>query len=705
MPRSCTTAAATASLVLAFFLTQTALEAREPGDAPAPPDWAAIRAEYERHRHAVVARPDGGYAARNPRQRWVAQFDGRGFQLVPDGPDDGWRWGLELQRWGWTGSTRPAAGAAAVVVAAHAQGGRLVFPERASGLEEWFINDERGLEHGFTVYRRPAAAARTAAAGSESLCFDLAIRGDLRPQTPVPAGAATTIRFTNAAGVAILTYAGLRAWDASGRSLPARMMLTPGGDGGGGEGGVVLRMTVDERGARYPLTVDPVVQRAYMKASNTGAGDRFGSGVAISGNLIAVGAPWESSGATGIGGNQADNSALRSGAVYLFSRSSTTGGWRQEAYIKASNTGSGDSFGDAVALSGNTLVVGAWGERSNATGVNGNQSNDSVMFSGAAYVFRKLPGGGWYQEAYLKPDVSRADQQFGLSVAISGETVIVGAMDRTGPGAAHVFARSGSTWFAQARLTASNAEARDAFGRSVAISGETAVVGAVGEASNATGVNGDQTNNGAPGAGAAYLFRRSGGTVWTQEAYLKASSTGGGAFGSAVAVAGNAVAVGAPGRGTVYTFWLDAAPGGTWRQSGDIRPSTGTTGDEFGTAVALAATNTAGGFALAAGAPAHRNGTGASTGAVFGYFGAAAGTKVSWKAAGVLHASNAAESDRLGRSVSLSVAKSGEIFGIAGAPLEGSGATGVGGDQNDNSALESGAAYPFEMTSTVAGFP
>lgn len=130
-------------------------------------------------------------------------------------------------------------------------------------------------------------------------------------------------------------------------------------------------------------------QQAYVKASNIGADDNFGTSVALSGdgNTLAVGAYGEASNATGINGNPADNSASSAGAVYVFTRSGST--WTQQAYVKASNTGAGDLFGTSVALSGdgNTLAVGAYWEDSNATGINGNQADNSASDSGAVYVY------------------------------------------------------------------------------------------------------------------------------------------------------------------------------------------------------------------------------------------------------------------------------------------------------------------------------
>jgi hypothetical protein len=135
--------------------------------------------------------------------------------------------------------------------------------------------------------------------------------------------------------------------------------------------------------------IDSVVATIYVKASNTGAYDFFGTSVSLSGdgNTLAVGANQESSAATGINGNQADNTAAYSGAVYVFSRTGST--WAQQAYIKASNTGANDSFGTSVSLSGdgNTLAVGANLESSAATGINGNQADNTTILSGAVYLY------------------------------------------------------------------------------------------------------------------------------------------------------------------------------------------------------------------------------------------------------------------------------------------------------------------------------
>ncbi|HKQ73367.1 MAG TPA: FG-GAP repeat protein [Blastocatellia bacterium] len=258
-----------------------------------------------------------------------------------------------------------------------------------------------------------------------------------------------------------------------------------------------------------PALLDPpLAQQAYLKASNTDPGDFLGVSVAISGDTAVVAAYLESSAATGVNGDQSDNSMSESGAVYVFVRNG--GNWSQQAYLKASNTSAVDHFGFSVCVSGDTAVVTAPLEDSNATGVNGNQDDNSAKDAGAAYIFVRN-GGNWSQQAYLKASNTGAGEQFSYSVAISDDKVVAGTplkSDNPGfnSGAAYVFARSGGNWSQQAYLKASNADARDDFGRSVAISGDTVVAGTPGEDSNATGVNGDQNDNSASTAGAAYIF-------------------------------------------------------------------------------------------------------------------------------------------------------------------------------------------------------
>lgn len=368
------------------------------------------------------------------------------------------------------------------------------------------------------------------------------------------------------------------------------------------------------------------LQQAYVKASNTGEGDWFGSAVALSanGNTLAVGAYGEDSSANGIDGDETDNSASNSGAVYVFSRED--GAWSQQAYVKASNTGTSDNFGYAVALSGDgdTLAVGAHLERSSATGINGDESDDSAFWSGAVYVFSR-EGGAWSQQAYVKASNTGADDEFGIAVALSGDgdTLAVGAYmedsntavingdeaddSAIDSGAVYVLTREGGAWSQQAYVKASNTGAGDLFGSAVALStdGATLAVGAWGEDSRATGIDGDEADDSATNSGAVYVFSREG-SAWSRQAYVKASNTGfDNEFGTSLAFSadGATLAVGAWGEdgnatgingddsdnpatdsGAVYVLTRES---GTWFQKARVKASNTDVFDYFGYAVAL----------------------------------------------------------------------------------------------------------------------
>jgi hypothetical protein len=383
--------------------------------------------------------------------------------------------------------------------------------------------------------------------------------------------------------------------------------------------------SVYSAGAVYVFTRrgDTVTQQAYIKASNPMPSANFGSSVVLSrdGNTMAVAAYYESSAATGINGNQNDRSIPEAGAVYVFTRSGTT--WSQQAYIKASNTGTaavgdglaeGDQFGYSIALSsdGNTLAVGAIGEDSNATGINGDQADNSANQSGAAYVFTRS-GSAWSQQAYVKSSMTRPNILFGYSIGISGngDTLAVAEYDADrGKGALYVLTRSGGTWSHQARIQAENAEPQDSLGYSLAISedGNTIASGAADEDCLTPGINpagceADQALN--TSAGAAYIFVRNGST-WTQQAFLKASNPGKEDwFGVRIAISGdgNTVAVGAPNEDSAATgingkqddesaqeagaVYFYTRTGATWGQQAYVKSSNTGDGDEFGSSIAL----------------------------------------------------------------------------------------------------------------------
>ena len=485
-----------------------------------------------------------------------------------------------------------------------------------------------------------------------------------------------------------------------------------------------------------PLMVTGTFDSAigYFKASNTGSFDNFGVAVSLSadGNTLAVGANVEDSTAIGINNDQNNDLVGQSGAVYVFVRSA--GLWQQQAYIKANNTGNGDAFGEAVGLSadGNTLAVGAPGDDSAATGINGEQHGNLADGSGAVHVFVRS-GGNWRQHAYIKASNTGRNQFFGRVVSLSanGNTLAVGAegensaatgingnqndLSAREAGAVYVFSRTGDLWEQQAYIKASNTGEFDRFGIAVSLSadGNTLAVGADAEDSAATGINGNQNNNSALGSGAVYVYVLSD-ELWQQQAYIKASNiNSNNLFGRAVSLSadGGTLAVGASrddsavtgingnqndnsanDSGAVYVF---VRSGELWQQQAYIKASNSGEDDSFGMAVSLSAdgnilaVGTTREDSTATGINGNQNDDSVGQAGAVYVFIRSAGL---WQQQSYIKASNTGLEDSFGGAVSLSA--DGNTL-AAGAVDEDSSATGINGDQNNNSAPSSGAVYLY----------
>ena len=496
-------------------------------------------------------------------------------------------------------------------------------------------------------------------------------------------------------------------------------------------------------------------QIAYLKASNGDSADHFGCGgvldghagwgaaVSGDGNTVAIGAPHEAGGGSGVNANQNDNSMDGAGAVYVFVKDGS--GWRQQAYIKASNPQMSSEFGHAVALSadGNTLAVSAQFEGSNAKGVNGDQKDRSIPQAGAVYVFTRS-GNTWTQQAYVKAsntgEAGTADSfgdgdQFGVSVTLSddGNTLAVGAIaedsaspgvngnqadnSATSAGAVYVFTRTGTTWSQQAYVKPSNPDPGDLFGYSVSLSadGNTLAVGSYDEGGSSRGINGPPDNM-RRGAGAVYVFARTG-AMWAQQAYIHASNAeAGDSLGVNVALSddGNtllassldedctATGVNPPGcdndraedisTGAAYVF---VRSGTTWTQQAYLKASNTGPNDWFGSRAALSGDgNTAAlGSSLEDSSGKGVNGkqdddAAPESGAVYVF----TRTGTTWSQQYYVKSSNAEAYDEFGGSVSLS--RDGRTM-VASAHAEDGGSKGAGGNQADNSVSESGAVYIF----------
>ena len=334
-------------------------------------------------------------------------------------------------------------------------------------------------------------------------------------------------------------------------------------------------------------------QLAELKGSDTVASDEFGASVAISGTSAVVGT----------------SGAAYAGRAYVFAKSAS--GWTQVAELKGSDTVAADRFGASVAISGTTVVVGAY---------------DHAKAAGRAYVFAKTAS-GWTQVAELKGSDTVADDYFGWSVAVSGTTAVVGAVGHAKyMGRAYVFTKTPSGWNQTAELEGSDIVAQNGFGTSVAVLGTTAIVGAEGYAK---------------GTGRAYVFTETA-SGWKRVFVLKGSDTvTGDNFGTSVAISPTTAIVGAYGRadnaGRAYVFAKDAA---LWKQTAELRGSDTTTGDYFGISTAISGTS------VVVGAYDHAKDAGRAY--VF------AKTASGWKETAELKGSDTVAEDYFGSSVAVS---------------------------------------------------
>jgi len=286
-----------------------------------------------------------------------------------------------------------------------------------------------------------------------------------------------------------------------------------------------------------------------LVASDGDARDSFGFSVSVSGDTALIGASLDN-----------DNGS-DSGSAYVFTFDGTT--WTEQAKLLASDGNINDKFGISVSLSGNTALIGAF------------LDSDVDNHIGSAYVFvRNSTTGIWMQQAKLLASDGAFFDEFGRSVSLSGDTALIGNLADPGPGAAYVFVRSGTTWTEQAKLVASGDPTGSVFGRSVSLSGDTALIGAFFDSDKGSV------------AGAAYVFVRSG-TTWTEQAKLLASDgAAGDHFGSSVSLSGDTALIGAEldddngdASGSAYVF---TRSGTTWTEQDKLLASDGAADDQFG---------------------------------------------------------------------------------------------------------------------------
>ncbi len=405
---------------------------------------------------------------------------------------------------------------------------------RHNGITEWWRVLPVGFEQGFTVNKRPVGAGELVLALAAS-----------HQASQADAGAADgTLAFGK------LRYGQLVVTDVRGQVVPATMSH---------KGNRIL-IAVNDVHAAYPLTVDPLVYLDQkVTASDAAAGDEFGFSVSVSGSTAFIGARF-AGGTPTLGG---------SGVVYVFTE--LNGAWTQTQELTGSDSNPFDDFGQSVAANGNTALVGSLF----ATGSQ----------QGATYVFTKS-GDTWSQTAELTADDGVANDFFGNAVALDGSTALVGAPSatvggNTSQGAAYVFTNSGGTWTQDAKLTAQDGAAYDQFGYSVALSGDTALVGSI-----------YATVNGNSDQGAVYAFTDSNGTWASTQKITSTDGASNDYFGYSAAIGGTTALIGAFGKtvngnfvqGAAYVF--TGADGG-WTQTQELTASDGVEFSDFGRSVAL----------------------------------------------------------------------------------------------------------------------
>lgn len=507
---------------------------------------------------------ESGYRFKNHQHALSVDLSTSGVEICSDGN----RWVMALRAYGYGDELIPAQAAMPRAVANHIE-------YRRGILTEWYVNGQMGVEQGFTIESAPATR------NGEELTLVLALSGDLTA-TVDHDGAGLTLQQVQrktpacAGGSTVLRYCGLTACDATGKALRSWMELDTNANAS-------LLIRVDDTGAQYPIVIDPFIQQAKLTATDGAIAESLGFSASISGNTVVIGAPWAA-----VGANAAQ------GSVYVFVKPDS--GWAdviQTAKLTASDGEMNDWFGWAVAISGDAVVVGS---RLGNVGANVDQ--------GSAYVFVK-PEGGWAacpvvngiphctETAKLIASDGAANDWFGSSVAIDGNTIVVGARAddvnaNVNQGSAYVFVKPEGGWAGNltesAKLTASDGVANDALGEAAGISVDTVVVTAP---YHDIGVNGNQ--------GSAYVFVKPGGG-WagnlTESAKLSASDgSADDMFGWGAEISSDTVVVGAPSddpNGSAYVF---VKPGGGWTgnlaETAKLTASDGAVNDAFGDSVTI----------------------------------------------------------------------------------------------------------------------
>jgi hypothetical protein len=573
--------------------------------------------------YQVQSNGKGGWSGTNAAQGFQVHFDAGGASVSDTA--ESWKLGIELAAWGRAANTTDTVGVGPTLAT-----GRMEYDH--GGLVEWYQNLPRGLEQGFTLTSAPA--------GNGDLRFHVSVNGGATPF----AADESTILFTGLCSAPSMRYAGLLAFDASGKELPATL---------GAEGSTIV-ISVDDRGAVYPVTVDPFLELNKLTASDAGSADGYGVAVDVDGDTMVIGASGD------------DDAAVNAGAVYVLGRDvGGLGNWGEVTKILAPDGLASDTFGNSVALSGDTLVAGA--------GKGG---------IGAAYVLERNLGGAdnWGTAATLLSTAPAASNQFGFKVAIDGDTAVVSEPYEDtaigNGGAAYIYDRDqggAGTWGLVQKIFSGDPGINDVFGSDVAVSGDEVAVGS--SFDDQYYING----------GAIFLYGRDVGGADNWGQFKKAAGfylSTGYLFGDSVALEGDiliggayaADATSANFTGSCFVLERDYQGTNVWGARKHIVASNWFGGMFFASYVDLD------GDTLVVGAP-NMNTGGAASGSAYTYGRHEGGTD-NWGEISILNASDAEAGDEFSR-----VAVSGETI-VVGAPL------------SDDVGGSSGSAYVFGMPVT-----
>lgn len=569
------------------------------GDAASRASRSSVRAAYIQSIQATAGpayRPQQSGSElvllENAKQGLHAELQPQGARFLVDSDGQRHHAAFRLSRYGCeTGSS----GATREAVRPSVRGERVVFSR--DNVSEWYKNGPLGVEQGFDLAARPACA-------EDGIVLEMDLDSDLRPAS-VERDGATHIELRTRDGQAALRYSDLFATDEDGKTLPARMTLS----------GRKLALHIGDRGARYPLHVDPMIWaqiRSEIKPTSPTslADDGFGTSIALSGDTAIVGAPFT------------DEGDLDYGSAFIFTRTAP-GQWVQGEQLLIGSGTPNANYGYSVAIGTDTatgrkrVVVGAPGDAVSGTATillfDGTTWNVEETFIGPSgtdpdgfgtsvgvfddRVIVGAPGtatndgyvtmfemmAGSFTQVGIFPGTAGAGERYGFTVAIDGTLAVAGAPTRAMPstngGGYDAFRRIGTTWTKTSVLGSTGTDRRA--GTALAVSGDTVIDGIVGD----------------NGVGTAYVDTYDAAGVMTSGAQLtlpNGTLATGDMFGNAVAISGNLAIVGAAARngqaGDAYVF---ANMGGTWTwQPPAITRKTTTAAERFGHSVAISSSGT-----------------------------------------------------------------------------------------------------------------